>query len=33
MDSRHVILEVYNVVKDQSLSLIDKVITDKRLLY
>ena len=33
IDSYHVILEVYNVVENQSLSLINRVVTNKRLFY
>jgi hypothetical protein len=33
MDSRHVILELYNVVESQPLSLANRVVIDKRLLY
>ena len=33
IDSYYVILEVYNVVENQSLSLINRVVTDKRLFY
>jgi hypothetical protein len=32
VDSRHVILEVHNVVENQSLSLVDRVVTDDPLL-
>jgi hypothetical protein len=32
VDSRHVILKVYYVVENQPLSLVDRVVTDKRLL-
>jgi hypothetical protein len=32
-NSRYVILEVYYVVESQPLSLVDRVATDKRLLY
>jgi hypothetical protein len=32
IDSRYVILEPYNVVKNQPMSLADRVVTDKRLL-
>jgi len=32
IDSRYVILKVYNVVENQSLSLVDRVVIDKRLL-
>jgi hypothetical protein len=31
VDSCHVILEPYNVVENQPLSLVDRVVTDKRL--
>ena len=33
VDSRHVILKVHYVVESQPLSLADRVVTDKRLLY
>jgi hypothetical protein len=32
VDSRYVILEVYNVIENQSLSLIDRVVIDNPLL-
>jgi hypothetical protein len=32
VDSRYVILEPYNVVENQPISLIDRVVTDERLL-
>jgi hypothetical protein len=33
VDSRHVILKVYNVIKNQPLSLTDRVVIDDPLLY
>jgi hypothetical protein len=33
IESRYVILKVYYVVKSQPISLINRVVTDKRLLY
>ena len=33
MDSYHIILKVHYIIKSQPLSLADRVMTDKRLLY
>jgi hypothetical protein len=33
VESRHVILKVYYIIKSQPLSIIDRVVTNKRLLY
>jgi hypothetical protein len=33
VDSRHVILKPYNVVENQPLSLVDRVVADNPLLY